>query len=393
VATSWFFPYTGICLALTQSESQSSGEYVAYRLAYFISPHGFGHAARAAAIMAALQALDPTMRFEIFTRVPDWFFHDSLPGEFGYHAWQTDIGLVQHTALVVNLPATLQALDAFLPFAPTLLAELARQLRTLECTLVLCDIAPLGIAAAHAAGLPAILVENFTWEWIYQEYVAYDHRMGPHITYLRDVFATADYHIQTQPICVAHPADLLTEPVSRQSTTPAPAIRAQLGIPQEAQVVLITMGGMPTQYAFLQQLAAQPEIFFIIPGVPPSRSAPPNAILLPHRTPLFHPDLVNTCDAVVGKVGYSTVAEVYHAGIPFGYVPRQDFRESPILVAYIAQQMQGIAMPEHEFQQGAWLARLPALLALPRVPRQGPNGAEQAARFVLQLLQRKLVVP
>lgn len=366
---------------------------MAYRIAYFISPHGFGHAARAAAIMAAVQELDPAVRCEIFTLVPDWFFQDSLPGAFGYHALHTDIGLVQTTSLVADLSATLHHLDAFLPFAPAMIADLARQLRTMECALVMCDIAPLGIAAAQAAGIPSVLVENFTWDWLYQEYVAHHSRLVPHIDYLRDVFATANYHIQTEPVCVSHAAHLTTQPVSRKTTTPVAAIRARLGIPSEAQAVLITMGGIPGQYAFVQQLAEQQETFFIIPGMHSSPSAPKNVVLLPHRTPLFHPDIVHACDAVVGKVGYSTVAEVYHAGLPFGYITRQNFRESPVLAAYIAQHMQGIAIPAHEFEHSAWLARLPALLALPRVHRCEPNGAEQAALFVYRLLHGTDIMP
>ena len=32
------------------------------------------------------------------------------------------------------------------------------------------DLPPLGIAAAKAAGLPAIALGNFTWDWIYEHY-------------------------------------------------------------------------------------------------------------------------------------------------------------------------------------------------------------------------------
>ncbi len=45
-------------------------------LAYFISPHGFGHAARACAVMSAILERMPGVRFEIFTEVPRWFFVD-----------------------------------------------------------------------------------------------------------------------------------------------------------------------------------------------------------------------------------------------------------------------------------------------------------------------------
>jgi hypothetical protein len=112
-------------------------------------------------------------------------------------------------------------------------------------------------------------------------------------------------------------------------------------------------------------------------------------VLLPHRSSFFHPNLVNACDAVIGKVGYSTLAEVYHAGLPFGYVGRLDFRESPILTAYIAQHMQGIAITPAQFDDGSWLSQLPQLLALPRLTRHEPNGADQAAHFICQLLYGK----
>jgi len=54
------------------------------RIAYFVTPHGFGHAARAAAVMVALQEIDPTIQFDIFTQVPRWFFQDSLVRNMRY---------------------------------------------------------------------------------------------------------------------------------------------------------------------------------------------------------------------------------------------------------------------------------------------------------------------
>jgi hypothetical protein len=251
---------------------------------------------------------------------------------------------------------------------------------------VLCDIAPLGIAVAKQANLPAVLIENFTWDWIYAAYAQSYTQMDFYISYLQDLFSAAEYRIQTEPVCAYHAADLVTQPVSRKPTASPESIRQRLGLPLDARVVMITMGGIPMQYAFLQQLAAQPDISFIIPGASESIQHYGNAVLLPHRTGLFQPNLVNACDAVIGKVGYSTVAEVYHAGLPFGYIPPQTFRESSRLVVYIAQHMPGLAITPAQFDDGSWLSQLPQLLALPRLTRQAPNGADQAARFIHQLL-------
>jgi UDP:flavonoid glycosyltransferase YjiC (YdhE family) len=362
-------------------------------VAFFITPHGYGHAARAAAVMAAWRRLSPDVHFEIFTRVPAWFFEDTLGSTFVLHNVLTDIGMVQRTALDEDLEETLHQLDRFLAFDPVIIHRLAEYLRSSECRLVVCDIAPLGIAVAHAAGIPSVLIENFTWDYIYEGYLEKDGRFRDPIERMRALYASVDYRIQTEPVCQRAPCQLTTAPVSRMPRTAPSHIRQQLGIPDGARMVLITMGGFSWEYRFLETLGEYPGVFFVVPGASEAwekmgttRTMPANLIALPHRSRFFHPDLVNASDAVIGKVGYSTVAEVYWAGVPFGYVSRPHFRESQALVQFIAQEMPGILLDE-SFDTGDWLVRLPEILTLPRVLRQGQNGAEQAARFLDQLVE------
>jgi len=137
------------------------------KIAYFVSPHGFGHAARAAAVMETLSEIDAGFRFEIFTSVPSWFFQDSVSVLFNYHHLVTDIGLVQKNAFKADLEDTLRALDDFFPPAPSRIAEIAERISALNCVLIICEIVPLGILVAKEARIPSILVENFTWDWLY----------------------------------------------------------------------------------------------------------------------------------------------------------------------------------------------------------------------------------
>lgn len=355
-------------------------------LAYFISPHGFGHAARAAAVMSALHAQEPALRFEIFTRVPRWFFDDSLRGNFTFHPTLTDIGLAQESALAENIPQTLRRLKTFFPFDHARVVPLAQRVTRLKCRLVMCDIAPLGIAVARAANIPSILIENFTWDWIYEGYARDDARFLTYIGYLRDLFKSADYHIQTEPVCKYRAADLVTRPVSREPRMPARQIRQQLGISTRARVVLITMGGIPQQHAFLDRLTQIKGVHFVIPGNSHHGEKRGNLILLPHRSHFYHPDLVNACDAVIGKTGYSTVVEAYRAGIPFGYISRAKFREAATMATFIQDAIGGFEISAADFEGGRWVARLPDLLALPRYERREPNGADQIADFILSML-------
>jgi hypothetical protein len=364
------------------------------RIAYFISPHGFGHAARAAAIMSAVQNIDADIHFDIVTQVPAWFFEDSLRCGVDYHEVCTDLGLLQHSALNVDIDASLHRLDTFLPFDATELSGLACRLNA--CQLVMCDIAPMGIAVAKQLGVPSVLVENFTWDWIYQAYVDAYPGFSRHIDYLASLFAAADYHVQIEPVCNYHPGDLITRPISRQPTMSPVRTREQLNIHMSAEtpIVLLTMGGIPESYPFVQQLIKRfPEIAFVIPsgGTEPQRLA--NVQLLPSRSAFFHPNLVYACDAVVGKAGYSTVAEVYAAGVPFGYILSESFRESEVLAAFIRRHIYGVEVPASAFQNGGWLERIPEMLRLPKVQRQMPNGADQVARFVCQLLRGNTFAP
>ena len=93
------------------------------RLAFFVSPHGFGHATRACAVMAAIRTVRPAVGFEIFTLTPRWLFERSLGKNYTYHELLTDVGLVQLDPLREDLSQTIASLDAYLPFDPGLIKQ------------------------------------------------------------------------------------------------------------------------------------------------------------------------------------------------------------------------------------------------------------------------------
>ena len=358
---------------------------LAKNVAYFISPHGFGHAARACAVIEALHQLDPTIEFHLYTRAPRWFFDLSLPFGYHYHDVLTDIGLVQRSPLQEDLAATLERLEHFIPFSPELLAGLAQDLRANDCQVVVCDISPLGIAAARQAGLPSVLVENFTWDWIYSGYLDAEPRLERFIAEFQSLFQSAGAHIQTTPFCVSDSqAALVTAPVSRRPRASQAKVRQLLAIPPGVQMVLLSMGGIELHFEFLDRLANLKNIWFVIPGGAESYSLRQNLVLLPHHSDYYHPDLLHAADAVISKAGYSTISEAFYAGIPYGYVSRTLFREAPVLSKFIQQNMAGSEIDGETFQSGNWVGSIQALLRMPRFKRIGPDGSQQIARFLYE---------
>lgn len=358
-----------------------------YKVAVFISPHGFGHAARAAAVMEALYHQSPGCSFHIFTRVPKWFFSDSLTAPFDYHEFLTDIGLAQKNPLEEDIASTIELLEKFLPFREEIIQDAARIAQRNRCRMVLCDISPMGIAVARRLGIPSLLIENFTWDWIYEEYLNDDIRIQPYIRYLHDIFIAADYHVQTEPVSYRRTCDLTTPPVSRVPRRSRSDTRNALGISENDRAILITMGGIQSEYSFLDRLKKRNDILFVIPGAADEACRQENLILLPHHTPLFHPDLVNASDVIISKLGYSTLAEVYAAGVPFGFLMRKRFREAPPLRRFIDSHMLGIEITEDDFTNGNWLEHIDSLLALPRRKKPVVNGADYCAAFIRQILE------
>ncbi len=360
-------------------------------IAFFISPHGFGHAARACAVMEAMRERNVAISFEIFTKVPEWFFKSSLRSGYTYHKTLTDIGLVQPSPLHEDLSATLKALHEFAPFEQQEINRLAAAAEKQGSSIVVCDISPLGIEVARAAQLPSVLVENFTWDWIYEAYVDQAPGFRPFIDYFRGIFDAAGHHIQIRPVCWPKPADLVAEPVSRKKKTSAATIRSSIGIPPDARMGLISMGGIQQRdFSFLDRIGNARGIQFVVPGTSSNyRRHGPNVILLPHHSDFYHPDLIHAADVVIGKLGYGTVAEAYYAGIPYVYIVRPGFRESAHLAAFIEREMKGVAVTEQVFQSGEWINDAERLSHLERAERAGPSGSEQIARFLMELLTRE----
>jgi hypothetical protein len=332
--------------------------------------------------MVAIKARASHVRFEIYTLVPEWFFLDSGVRDFAWHEIECDVGLVQKTTLDEDIGKTLERLKGFLPVEERA-AGLARELERRRCSLAICDISPVGLAAARMAGIPSVLVENFTWDWIYEGYFDEWPALAEPARAFAAEFAAATCRIQTDPLCAPLPCDLRTAPVSRLPARTRAQVRKLLGIADGVPMVLLTMGGMPERRLRLPTNGSHPRAVFVVPGSADRMERNGGTILLPHRSEFYHPDLVHAADAVVGKLGYSTLAECHAAGVPFGFIPRPRFRESAPLAAYASSRLNAVAIEQGRYLSGEWGPQLADLLAQERRPAPALNGADAAADFVV----------
>ncbi|GMV07914.1 MAG: hypothetical protein AMXMBFR53_41890 [Gemmatimonadota bacterium] len=352
-------------------------------LAVFVSPHGFGHAARASAVMDALHR-GVGARFELFTDAPRWFFDESVRGLYRYHQLVTDVGFFQRSALAIDLAATVDAVRGLVPFHDDLVSGLALEVRLAGCQAVLCDIAPLGVAVAERAGLPSVLVENFTWSWLYEPHLAEVPALADLSAELDGWVDKATLHLLAEPFCHLDPrAHGAVAPVSRPARRSREEVRRDMGLPEEGKVVVLTMGGYREDMPFLERLSEMEDVTFLVTGCHDTR-VQGNLRLFDNGTRLYMPHLVRAADAVVAKLGYSTLAEVWREGRPLAFVTRSDFREMPPLRDWALARLPGFEIPGAEFGAGAWTERIPELLGMSPPPAQALGGAEEVAAAVVE---------
>jgi hypothetical protein len=333
-------------------------------------------------MQAFTQRLD--VQFHIFTTTPAWFFEQSLsPDRFTWHPVVTDVGLVQRSALDIDWPATEQTLHNFFADSPQTILALAGALHQAQCRAVFCDIAPLGTQAAARAGLPSILVENFTWDWIYAAY-GENPALQEHAERCASWFAEATYHIQAEPICApTAKATLAVPPIARPFREDPLLLRQRLGLPEAARLTLVTMGGLGATLPFVEKLRATDEVFLLPSSEISAWRHDGNLCWFPMNSGVYHPDLLRACDGVVSKVGYSTLAEAYHAELDGLFAGRDDFRESATLVHFAKTRLSGRSIEAGAFLAGDWVEAWTQRPQRDRPSRSLANGADRIADWFL----------
>src|SRR5262249_54648866 len=107
--------------------------------------------------------------------VPKWFFDFNLDGIFEYCTARLDVGAIQGDSLNVDPLATLRAADELAALGPELVRREVEALRPCSPSLIIADIPALALDVAAELGVPGVAMTNFSWDWIYADYVQ-DHR-------------------------------------------------------------------------------------------------------------------------------------------------------------------------------------------------------------------------
>jgi L-arabinokinase len=344
-------------------------------VAFYISGHGFGHAARQIEVMRALRALEPGLGFVIRTSAARWMFEAAAPRPFDFHDVVVDTGVAQRDSLHIDEAATVRSAADFYRTFERRADDEAAAIRRMNVDLVIGDVPPVAFAAAARAGVPSIAVANFTWDWIYSIYKAFDDEAAHVRRAIGDAYALVGtalrlpFHGGFDTMAQVRDIPL----IARRSRRDPTDTRRVLGLDPTRPVVLASFGAYGADVP-LEQLEQSGEFSLLAPP----REAPAG---------LRYEDLVAAADVVVTKPGYGIVSECIANDGALLYTSRGRFIEYDLFVREMPRFLRCRFLPMDDLRAGRWIAAVRQVLHDPAPPeRIGVDGADAAARIILDAL-------
>lgn len=363
---------------------------------FYISGHGFGHASRQVEIINALgPQLPGGTQILIRTAAAPRLFERTLRVPFVHLPVPTDTGIVQVDSLRLDEAATVKQATGFYATFARRAADEAGILRRDDVRLVIVDAPPLGCAAAALAQVPAIVVSNFTWDWIYEGYGAQFAAAAPDVLpTIRDAYATASAGWRL-PL---HGGFATISPVidlpfvARHATLSRADVLERLGLPVDRPLALSSFGGYGVQDLDLSRLDCLATWSVVITGTrAPETALPPGVVFVDegqiYGTGSRYEDLVAAVDVVVTKPGYGIVSECVANGTAMLYTSRGHFVEYDVMVREMRKILRCQYLDQESFFAGRWREALDALRHAPPPPETpATNGADAAAAGIVQRL-------
>ena len=361
---------------------------------FYVSGHGFGHASRQIEIIDALAPrLPPGVTILVRTAAAPWLFERTARAPVTVIPGGCDTGIVQVDSLRLDEAATVREAGRFYRDFEARVQEEADILRVHDVRLVISDTPPLACAAAAAAGIPSVVIGNFTWDWIYEGYAAHFAAEAPHVLpAIREAYVSADagwrlpMHGGFETV-----RPLVDLPfVARHARHPRDQVRRALELPADRPLALSSFGGYGVSDFDLASLDCLKTWTVVITGRQPPAATLPSGVAFVDEARLYdggirYEDLVAAVDVVVTKPGYGIVSECVANDTAMLYTSRGHFVEYAVMVREMRAVLRCRFLPQSDFLAGRWRAGLEALQSAPApAERPATDGADVAATRILR---------
>jgi hypothetical protein len=358
------------------------------RMAFYITAHGYGHGVRSCDIVRGYTTRFPGAPVTVVSDLPEDFLRSRIPArDVVLRRAAFDVGMVQKDSIRVDLEATVRAVTAAYARHDARVGEEARWLEAHDVGVVVADLPSIPLAAAAAAGLPAIGEGNFAWDWIYGEFLERgDTRWAPVIDTIRADYGRADLLLRipfAEPMTSFRAIEdipLVAQPGRRRREE----LARLTGADPRRTWVLLSFTTLDWDEASLARVESLDRYAFLTvkPLQWPRRNFHPV-----DRQAMSFADVVASCDAVVTKPGYGILSDCAVNDTPIVYADREDFREYHVLVESMRRYHRAVHIPAADLYAGQVEAAIERARTLPPpLERLAAGGEFVAAERIASFL-------
>jgi L-arabinokinase len=359
---------------------------------FYISGHGFGHASRQIEVINALGARRPDLTIVVRTSAPRWLFDRTASVRIALIQGECDTGVVQIDSLRLDEPGTIQRAEAFYRTLDSRARQEAALLDAHDARFVVSDAPPLGCAAAAAAGVPSVVLTNFTWDWIYEGYSAHLTSAPALLPAIRAAYRQAEAAWRLPMHGGFATFETISEVpfIARHARHPRDVVRRTLDLPLDRPLVLSSFGGYGVNgldVTALDCLAAYGVVITHRDASDETTGAPAGVHQVSesrlYDSGLRYEDLVAASDIVATKPGYGIVAECIANETAVLYTSRGHFVEYDVLVEAMPKYLRCGFIDHEDLFAGRWRTALDRIASSPLPPeRPLTNGADVVAVLI-----------
>jgi len=345
-----------------------------------ISGHGFGHVAQTAPILNLLHERMPQLRLTVRSSVAIEQLRSRIRAPFTHLGSEGDIGMVMSSAIDVLAAASRAAYRAFHADWDARVRAEADLLRQLGADMVFSNVGYLPLAGAQRAGIPNAALCSLNWADIYRHYCGDDAVAAQ----IQTCYANADAFLRATPGMAMRDLKQLipVAPIAAVGSNRRAELDRMLQLTPGEKLVLVSLGGIASRLP----IENWPRIGGVRWLVQQSWQAHhPDAIIL-ESLPLSFGDILASSDALICKPGYGSFVEATCSGIPILYINRADWPEAPALIEWLQRNGVCREVSRSALEQGNLAADLEEIWNAPKAQPVIPDGAVQAADWLLHKL-------
>lgn len=350
---------------------------------FYISDHGFGHAARNIPIMKELLAVDQGVNIIVKTGIAQGeFIESNFLGEsrLSVIKGSMDVGLVlKPMSFELDVPTLEERITQYIESWEQRIEREVRLLTHKQPDLIVSDIVPWVFHAAKQANIKSVLISNFTWVEIYEEY------LNPGLV---QAYQTC-YDLADEVFIYELSGSKMKDRFVKYDEVSLCARESDLSAVAEIQsryhqpLVFVSVG-RSVDLAEAIDVSNEPYHFIVTEGI---QLIGENVTYLPKETPNTH-DYLCASGFVLTKAGFGTVAEDLLAKKKIAVIERDHIAEDRATVEWLVSH--GLALPI-QYEKGLHLSQL--LNDLEQwTPNYGAinlsNDANEIAKRLLMLIKQ-----